>query len=275
MLIGGVDFTCAPSRRKPITRADCRLVQGALLLERIRPIPGFDAFEAMLAEPGPWIVGFDFPFGQSRRFVEGVGWPTEWQLCAETAGALTRPAFVAVLEDYKRHRPVGDKEHRRTTDRLARSISPQKLYGVPVGRMYHAAAPRIAAARASIPPCRPTGGDRVILEAYPALVVRRVVGRAGYKSDDRRRQSVAQRAAREAIVTGLASSAFRDAYGFTVALDRAAATDLIADATGDRLDALLCAVQAAWALGRPDFGIPAGCDPLEGWIVDPSQTLDT
>ena len=270
MLVGGVDFTCAPSRRKPITRADCRLVQGVLLLERIRPIPGFEAFEAMLAEFGPWIVGFDFPFGQSRRFVEGVGWPIDWQRCAEIAGALTRPAFVEVLEDYKRNRPVGDKEHRRVTDQRARSISPQKLYGVPVARMYHAGVPRIAAARVSIPPCRPTGDNRVVLEAYPALVARRFVGRAGYKSDERAKQSPAHRIAREAIVAGLASALFRDAYGFTVALEPDAAEDLVADATGDRLDALLCAVQAAWALGRPDFGIPADCDPLEGWIVDPS-----
>jgi hypothetical protein len=43
---------------------------------------------------------------------------------------------------------------------------------------------------------------------------------------------------------------------------------LLADGSGDRLDAVLCMVQAAWAHlrhedkhGLPDF------DPLEGWIV--------
>jgi hypothetical protein len=32
------------------------------------------------------------------------------------------------------------------------------------------------------------------------------------------------------------------------------------------------AVQAAWAYSQADnnFGIPVDCDPLEGWIVDPS-----
>jgi len=41
------------------------------------------------------------------------------------------------------------------------------------------------------------------------------------------------------------------------------------DATGDRLDALLCLVQAAWAWQRRDqaYGLPARVDPLEGWIV--------
>jgi hypothetical protein len=42
---------------------------------------------------------------------------------------------------------------------------------------------------------------------------------------------------------------------------------LTADASGDRLDALLCLVQAAWSVQQPHFGIPAGADPVEGWIV--------
>ena len=43
------------------------------------------------------------------------------------------------------------------------------------------------------------------------------------------------------------------------------------DASGDRLDAVLCLLQAAWALkqhesGHPRYGLPV-FDPLEGWIV--------
>ena len=39
----------------------------------------------------------------------------------------------------------------------------------------------------------------------------------------------------------------------------------------DGLDALLCAIQAAWAYTKADagYGIPAHCNPNEGWIVDP------
>ena len=42
---------------------------------------------------------------------------------------------------------------------------------------------------------------------------------------------------------------------------------------GDRLDAVLCLMQAAWASQRPGHGLPAGVDPLEGWIVsaEPAQ----
>jgi hypothetical protein len=42
---------------------------------------------------------------------------------------------------------------------------------------------------------------------------------------------------------------------------------LVADASGDRLDAVLCMLQAAWARSQPDHGRPANTDALEGWIV--------
>jgi hypothetical protein len=43
----------------------------------------------------------------------------------------------------------------------------------------------------------------------------------------------------------------------------------IADATGDTIDAVAAAVQAAWALARADdgYGAPLDADPLEGWVV--------
>jgi hypothetical protein len=45
----------------------------------------------------------------------------------------------------------------------------------------------------------------------------------------------------------------------------------VRDASGDRLDATLCAMQAAWSWQRQrrrrNFGLPRDMDPLEGWIV--------
>ena len=51
----------------------------------------------------------------------------------------------------------------------------------------------------------------------------------------------------------------------------------IADATGDTLDPILCAIQAAWSCRNRDrgYGIPARNHPVtraEGWIVDPLLT---
>jgi len=47
---------------------------------------------------------------------------------------------------------------------------------------------------------------------------------------------------------------------------------MINDPSGDQLDALLCAVQAAWSWLRRDegYGVPARADLLEGWITDPA-----
>jgi hypothetical protein len=47
---------------------------------------------------------------------------------------------------------------------------------------------------------------------------------------------------------------------------------LIEEPQGDALDAVLCAVQAAWGhearlQGSRLFGLPPKMDPLEGWIV--------
>ena len=43
--------------------------------------------------------------------------------------------------------------------------------------------------------------------------------------------------------------------------------ELVADGSGDLLDAAICAVQAAWAAGKPKYGIPADAQRGEGWIV--------
>ena len=48
--------------------------------------------------------------------------------------------------------------------------------------------------------------------------------------------------------------------------------DLVDDPSGDQLDALLCAIQAAWAWTMREhvYGRSCAADPLEGWIADPS-----
>ena len=46
---------------------------------------------------------------------------------------------------------------------------------------------------------------------------------------------------------------------------------LIADGSGDLLDAVICAVQAAWAAGRARYGMPKGIPAGEGWIVSAAR----
>ena len=183
---------------------------------------------------------------------------------------LTKGDFDALLRDYRAKRPKGDKQHLRRTDELAGSRSPMMMYSVPVGKMFFEGAPRLLTSDASILPCHPSDDPRILLEAYPGLVARRWIGDASYKTDDRRRQTLDKQYARAGILRGLYSTEAAEYYGFTIHFAHCTET-FIHDGAGDQLDALLCAVQAAWAHSQPDgnYGIPASCDPLEGWIVDP------
>jgi hypothetical protein len=271
MNIKGMDFTSVPSRRKPITCAEGRFSAGLLSIRDQRLLPGFEAFETVLGSRGPWVAGLDFPFGQSRRLVRNLKWPEEWSAYVDRVAAMSRQAFVQLLEDYKRDRPAGDREHFRRVDRRAASKSPQKLYGVPVAKMFYEGARRLLAAPVHVVPLRPNGDSRIVVEAYPALIARRFIGRRSYKNDARARQTGALRQAREAIVEGLLSPAFRRHYGFRLGCSAPDAASWIEDGSGDRLDAVLCAVQAAWAWSQraADYGIPREADPLEGWIPDP------
>ncbi len=269
MLIFGVDFTSAPRPRKPITCAVCVLSAGALRLQHVEALTDFAAFETFLARPGPWVAGFDFPFGQPVSLIRALRWGASWAEVVARVGALSRDEFLAALKAYRDARPPGDKHLLRRTDALVGARSPLMVHRVPVGRMFWAGAPRLLAAGVSVIPCRPTGDSRMALEAYPALVARRWIGTRPYKSDSPARQTLAQRDARCDVLAGLRKHC-DDLYGFALDLSDDLAEALLNDGGGDRLDALLCAVQAAWASGQSGYGVPPDADPLEGWIVDPA-----
>src|ERR1700680_3249075 len=61
--IHGVDFTSRPRLRKPITVASGRWQNDAFHLDAIAGYSDWRQFEYWLGHPGPWIAGFDFPFG--------------------------------------------------------------------------------------------------------------------------------------------------------------------------------------------------------------------
>ena len=145
------------------------------------------------------------------------------------------------------------------------------LFRVPVGKMFFRGAPLLLRAGVSVEPCRRTASSRVAVEAYPAVVARRFLGRASYKNDERRKQTTAHRTARERLVAGLESEALVEGYGFTVEMAREWREEFVREPAADALDSLLCAVQAAWAYTKRDenYGVPPECDPDEGWIVDP------
>ena len=124
------------------------------------------------------------------------------------------------------------------------------LHGVPVGRMFFEGAPRLERSSASVLPMRSATGERVVLEGYPALVARRSFGRRSYKGNGQRRASAVPEAARWDIVRWLSTPLLEAVYGIQLMLPAAIAADLVEDPRADNLDALLCAIQAAWAAMR-------------------------
>ncbi|PLK50277.1 DUF429 domain-containing protein [Uliginosibacterium sp. TH139] len=263
-LLLGVDFTSAPSRRKPITVARGELRANGLQLAGIESCADWASFEAVLARPGPWLGGFDFPFGLPRALVEQLGWPQDWAGLIQHIHTLGKPAFKAALDAVREGRPMGSRYLHRACDGPARSHSPMKLVNPPVGLMFFEGAPRLLSAGLSLPGLHAGDPQRLALEAYPALLARRFT-QASYKSDERAKQTLERRAEREKIIAGLCAGA----AGPVLDLPSALAAQLLDDASGDSLDAVLALLQAAhaWLLRDEGFGLPAGVDPLEGWIV--------
>ena len=209
-------------------------------------------------------MGIDAPFGQARKFIETRGWPNTWQDYVDHVAAMSRGEFRRVLDDYRSNRELGDKEHRRATDVAAGSISPQKLYGTPVGLMFYEVASRLRSANVTIPGIQEGDPNRVVVEAYPGILARNFIGRRSYKQDMKQKQTKDQHTARHDLYNLLSSSELKATYGITLRAPQFLADDPM----GDQLDALLCAIQGAWASRRRNNGAPDSLDPLEGWIAD-------
>jgi hypothetical protein len=263
----GVDFSSSPSRRKPIVLASGRLSGVALRFDGLQRFHSLAAFGEALAQPGPWVGGFDLPFGLPRELVEQLGWPTDWAACIHHYAGLSRATIRDTFAAFCNARPVGGKFAHRACDRPAGSSPSMKWVNPPVAYMLHAGVPLLRAASVRCPAHAPHVGDaqRIALEAYPGLLARELIGHRPYKSDDRAKQTPERLIARKDIVEALEQG--RTRLGLRLRLSAAQRDALADDARGDALDAVLCLVQAAWAAGQPGWGLPAGVDALEGWIV--------
>ncbi len=262
----GVDFTCAPGRRKPITVAHGRLAGAVLRLEGVDALTSLADFETLLAAPGPWLGAFDFPFGLPREFVQaqGLGETTDAVIAELKHRCPTRMDFRAMVDAWGNGRPAGQRLiHRRTDTAMAgvSSTSPLQTRYVPVGFMYYEGLSRLVAAGLTIPRLRSGDPVRVALEGYPGLLAHELIGRRSYKNSSSPDRLIARKDLLEALEQG------RTRLGLRLKLTHAQRDALADDASGDRLDAVLCLAQAAWASGRPGHGLPAEVDAVEGWIV--------
>jgi len=266
MLLAGIDFSCSPSRRKPITVATGRLTGSRLVLDDVAELATLAGFEAWLRTPGPWLGGFDFPFGLPRAFVDanGFGATAAEVIASVRSRCATRMAWRAFIDTWGNAQPAGARLLHRRTDAASTvtSTSPMQTRYVPVGLMYYEGVARLIDAGVTLPALRHAGDPaRIALEAYPRRLAHALVARRSYKNSD----EGDRRAMREAIVAGLEAGV--DRFGFALACAGGVRASLIADASGDRLDAVLCLAQAAAASRRPGFGVPDDVDPVEGWIA--------
>jgi hypothetical protein len=263
----GCDFSSSPTRRKPIVLAIGSLQNGRVQLSKLEHLDSLDAFAGWLTRPGDWLGAFDFPFGLPRELVQQLGWPLDWQACIRHYASLGREDIRAHFAAFCNARPAGGKFAHRATDMPAGSSPSMKWVNPPVAYMLHAGVPRLLAAGVHLPGLHEGDLRRVALEGYPGLLAREVLGARSYKSDERARQTPERLIARKDLLTALEHGQTR--LGLRLKLTHAQRDALVDDARGDALDAVLCLMQAAWALrqGAPRFGLPAAMDPLEGWIV--------
>jgi hypothetical protein len=217
------------------------------------------------------VCGMDFPFGQPRSLVAALGWPESWEGYVREVATLPKEEFEGKIRADMALRPAGSKWRYRLADLRSGSSSAMMLFRVPVGKMFYQGAPRLLASGIRVEPCRRNGDGRVAVEAYPAVVARRFLGRTAYKRDGVP-DTPERRSAREMLLRGLESAVLRDVYGFAVEIDARWREEFVSDPSADALDSLLCAVQAAWAYEKRDegYGVPPECDPDEGWILDPA-----
>ena len=296
----GVDFSCAPSKAKPITVAWGQRVGAVVKLEGLEHLPTLGDFEALLSPAHPraaqgWLGGFDFPFGLPRVFVDALG--TTLQQGLDTHGqplcdrliqhlqaqCQTRQGFQQLVDQWGQSWGQGTRPsklpHRRGDTAMSgtSSTSPLQTRYVPVGKMYFEGLSRLVAADIELPGLRPTlnpapgeGAPRLAFEAYPGLLATEVLGKQSYKSDDKAAQTADRLVQRLTLIDALEQG--RTRLGLRLKLSPAQRDHLASDAKGDRLDAVLCMLQAGWGHqrlqeGDARAGIPPGIDPVEGWIL--------
>ena len=264
-MLAGIDFTSRPTLRKPITIALGEVAYGTVQLARIDTHADFDGLARWLRTPGPWLGVFDLPFGLPRELVTTLRWPMQWAPLMRHYAALSRDEIRTTFAAFCNARPAGAKFAHRVADGPAGSSPSMKWVNPPVAFMLHAGVPLLIDAGVHLPGLHAGDAMRVALEGYPGLLARELLGARSYKSDTRAKQTPERQRARVDLIDALAQG--RTRLALRLALTPAQRAELIADASGDRLDAVLCLMQAAWASVRPNHGLPAEIDPLEGWIV--------
>ena len=199
----GVDFSSRPTRLKPVVVAHGQRHGAVVRVERLAVHASLDSFGQWLAEPGPWLGGFDFPFGLPRELVQHLRWPTQWLPLMRHYASLTREQIRDTFAAFCDARPAGSKFAHRVCDVPAGSSPSMKWVNPPVAFMMHAGVPLLLDAGVHLPPMHAGDERRVALEAYPGLLARELIGKRSYKADERARQTPERLIARKDIIDAM------------------------------------------------------------------------
>lgn len=258
----GLDFTSAPTHKKPHVLAHATLSHGHLKLTGLTFCASHPSLLSVLRARSAVILAADFPFGLPAHVTAALGGPTDdHRAFTLWVAAHSKGEWADLLRTYAQNQPPGQKHPLRPSDRAARAQSPVKVDYIPVGRMLHAGLPLLRACDFSLWPCDPPGpnADRLAIEAYPGFIARSLIGTTPYK--DRPNSQPARVALLAKLKDGL------PAYGVAqVTLTPYLEQQALADEKGDVLDSILCCLPAAYAAS---FGLPNRTN-CEGHICDPN-----
>jgi predicted nuclease with RNAse H fold len=263
MMLAGADYTSAPRKRKPITVCHAELDGSELRILPPEDCPSHTDFEEVLKEVS--LIGIDAPLGQPVAFLESI-YP-EAETRADVVARLSEETMATWVEKCRSYRGRdGERELFRQCDRDAQACSPMKCFFIPVGRMFLRAVQSLD--RCGFVLGGLEDGERKAVEIYPTLAVKTLTGQRSYKTDDPKKDTEARREVRRQVVNALRSTEPLPGYGLKLKISEDILAGLADDPKADRLDAILAAVQTAWAATQPNFGVPESVDPREGTIVD-------
>ena len=203
----GVDFSSAPTARKPIVVARGVLAQRVLRLQGLQSLHRMADFEALLATAGPWLGAFDFPFGLPRAFVRAhkLGDTAQAVIDEVQRRCVNRLAWRALIDAWGNTQPAGQRLLHRATDVALpglRSTSPLQTRYVPVGFMYYEGFSRLVAAGVFLPGLHAGDAARTAIEGYPGLLAFELIGRRSYKNDESSERLLARKDIVEALEQG-------------------------------------------------------------------------
>ena len=127
---------------------------------------------------------------------------------------MERSEFKTVLDAYKAPRAAGDKHHKRVCDVITRSQSPQREHRSVTCFLRV----RRGCCRAGVHLLYHADGDsnRVVLEAYPGVAARSLIGKRSYKNDTKKKQTLDQGDARLEILDKCRGGECKSRYGFAL-----------------------------------------------------------